>query len=324
MKKVLKILGYIIVAIVAIAVVGLAIGAWMYRDISAETLLAKYGNDQSKFIELDGARVHYRDEGVKDGPAVLLIHAHYDSLLSWDPWVAALKDKYRVVRFDMTSHGLTGADPSGDYTLERTVDLTEKLVDALGLKRFAVAGTSMGGTIAIHYAARHPNQIEKMILLSPGALNTRVRGRSGPPPLPPGIGLVTVITPRVIFKGLLSSGFGDKSKLSEKLIDQWWELMRLEGQREAELTRMRQYVSGDIDSVIRSLSVPVLVMWGEANPVVTVDQAAQFTKMLEKSPSVKLITYPGVGHMAVHEAPEQTARDARDFFDSETAETAAQ
>lgn len=317
MKTAMKWLGYVLGGVVALAAVGFLIGAWYYRDIPAATLLAKYGNDQSKFIALNGVRVHYRDEGPKDGPTVVLIHAHYDSLLSWDPWVAALKEKYRVVRFDMTSHGLTGADPSGDYTLKRTVDLAEKFFDALGLTKFSIGGTSMGGTIAIHYASRHPDKIEKMILMSPGALNTRVRGRDTPPPLPPGIDLAAYITPRIIFRGLLSSGFGDKSKLSDQLIDQWWDMMRLEGQREAEITRMRQYVSGDIDSKIRALEAPVLVMWGEANPVVTVDQAGEFTKMLEKSRAVKLITYPGVGHMAVHEAPDKTAADARVFLDGD-------
>ena len=67
---------------------------------------------------------------------------------------------------------------------------------------------------------------------------------------------------------------------------------------------------------------PVLVMWGEANPVVTVDQAREFTKMLDHAASVKLIVYPGVGHMAVHEAPEATSKDARAFLDG-TMETAA-
>lgn len=315
MKTALKWVGYILGGLAALLVVGFVVGAWYSRDIPADVLLAKYGNDQSKFIVLDGARVHYRDEGPKDGPAVVLIHAHFDSLLAWDPWVAVLKDKYRVVRFDMAGHGLTGADPSGDYTLKRTVDLAEKLFDELGLTRFSIAGTSMGGTIAIHYASRHPDRVDKLIVLSPGALNTRVRGSDTPPPLPPGIDLAKYITPRIVFRGLLSSGFGDKSKLSERLIDQWWELMRLEGQREAEITRMRQYVSGDIDAKIRELTAPVLVMWGEANPIVTVDQAGEFTKMLEKSAGVKLITYLGVGHMAVHEAPDKTSADARAFLD---------
>jgi len=328
MKTFLRVLGWIFGSIAALLVVGFIGGAIYYRDIPAAELEKKYGSPESKFVMLDGVRMHYRDEGPTTGdkataPTIVLVHAHFDNLLSWDPWVDALKDKYRVVRFDMTSHGLTGVDPSGDYTLKRTVDLVEMLVKELNLTTFSMAGTSMGGTISIHYASRHPEQVEKMILLSPGALNTRVRGRDTPPPLPFGIDILRVITPRLIFQGLLGSGYGDKTKLKEELIDQWWEMMRLEGQREAELTRQRQYVSGDVDAKIRTLIQPTLILWGEANPVVTVDQAKQLVDLMESAKSVKLITYPGVGHMAVHEAPDATARDARAFFDEPVIENAS-
>ncbi len=313
--RLLKGLGYLVLALILLLIGVFGITAWMDRDIPAAELEAKYGNAESKYLALDGVRVHYRDEGPKDGPVVLLIHAHFDSLLAWDPWAAALKDKYRVLRFDMTSHGLTGPDPSNDYTLERTVALTEKFATAMGVEKMSIGGTSMGGTIAIHYAAAHPDQVEKMILLSPGALNPRVRGRTTPPPLPGWVDIAQVITPRIVFQKLLENGFGDKSKIKPELIDQWWELMRREGQRKAEITRTRQYVSGDIEAKIREVKAPVLVMWGEKNPVVTVDQAKEFTKMLDHAPAVKLIVYPGVGHMAVHEAPEATAKDARAFLD---------
>ena len=75
MRTALKWLGYVAGGLAALLAVGFAVGAWYYRDIPADVLLAKYGNAQSQFITLDGARVHYRDEGVKDGPAVVLIHA---------------------------------------------------------------------------------------------------------------------------------------------------------------------------------------------------------------------------------------------------------
>jgi pimeloyl-ACP methyl ester carboxylesterase len=323
MTKFLRILGWGLGAVVALLIAAFAVGAWYYRDIPAAELEAKYGSPESRFALLDGVRMHYRDEGPREGPVVMLIHAHFDSLLMWDPWVAALKDKYRVVRFDFTSHGLTGPDPSGDYSLKRTVDLVEMLADRLGLTRFSIAGTSMGGTIAIHYASRHPDKVEKLILLSPGALNTRVRGRDTPPPLPPGIDLLAYITPKAMFRALLENGFGDDSKVSDRLVTQWWELMRREGQREAEIARNRQYVSGDVDAKIRTLTPPTLILWGEANPVVTVDQARQLVDLMGAAQSVKLITYPGVGHMAVHEAPEATARDARAFLDEPAARTAA-
>jgi pimeloyl-ACP methyl ester carboxylesterase len=315
MKKFLRVLGWVLGSIAVLLATGLAIGSVYYRDIPAAELEKKYGNAESKFVMLDGVRMHYRDEGNPEGPVVMLIHAHFDSLLMWDPWVEALKDKYRVVRFDFTSHGLTGADPSGDYTLKRTVDLVEMLAKELNLTKFSMAGTSMGGTIAMHYTGRHPDQVEKLILLSPGALNTRIRSRDTPPPLPPGIDLVKIVTPKLMFAGLLRNGFADDSKVTDKLVTQWWEMMRREGTRQAEITRMRQYVSGDVDSLIRTLTPPTLIMWGEANPVVTVDQAKQLVDLMGMAKSVRLIVYPGVGHMAVHEAPEATARDARAFFD---------
>lgn len=321
MKKTLRILGWIVGALVVLVLGIIGVGMVYSPDIPAAVLEKKYGNAESKFVMLDGVRMHYRDEGPTEGdkataPTVILIHAHFDSLLMWDPWVAALKDKYRVVRFDFTSHGLTGVDPSGDYSLKRTVDLFEMLLKELNIGKFSVAGTSMGGTIAIHYASRHPEQVDRMILLSPGALNTRIRGRDTPPPLPPGIDLLRFLTPKAMFWGLLNNGFGDKSKVTDQLATQWWELMRLEGQRGAEITRNRQYISGDVDAKIRTLVQPTLIMWGEANPVVTVDQARQLVELMKAAKSVQLITYPGVGHMAVHEAPELTAKDARTFFDA--------
>ena len=138
MKTFFRVLGWIFGTIVVVLVVAFAAEAWIDRDIPAATLEKKYGNAESKYVVLDGVRMHYRDEGPTTGdkataPTIILIHAHFDSLLMWDPWVNALKDKYRVVRFDFTSHGLTGVDPSGDYSLKRTVDLVEMLVKELNI-----------------------------------------------------------------------------------------------------------------------------------------------------------------------------------------------
>ncbi len=77
-------------------------------------LEAKYASPASRFIHIDGVRIHYRDEG--SGPAILLLHANFSNLLGWDPWAEALKDHYRVVRFDFPAFGLTGPDPGGDYS----------------------------------------------------------------------------------------------------------------------------------------------------------------------------------------------------------------
>ena len=126
--KYLRIAGWIIGGLIAAVFVAFLVAVWVYRDIPAEVLEARYANSASRFMNVAGVRIHYRDEGPRDAPAIVLVHANFASLLGWESWSAALRDSYRVIRFDMTSHGLTGPDPTGDYTLERTMELTEKFI----------------------------------------------------------------------------------------------------------------------------------------------------------------------------------------------------
>ncbi len=311
--KFLRIIGYTFAVLMIAAVIGTCIALWAYRDIPAEVLEAKYTNRTSRFINIDGARIHYRDEG--EGPAVLLLHANFASLIGWDPWVDALKDSYRVIRMDFTSHGLTGPDPTGDYSQERTLKLAEKFVNAMDLGKFSIAGTSLGGTVAIQYAYKHPDRIENLILLSPGSLEGKERTKSGRDAVPDAAYVLKYILPRALPKFMLESGFGDKTKLTDALIDRWYDLWMREGQREAQLDRLKQYKAGDIEDVIRALKSRTLLLWGEANTTADFAQSSEFQKLLKNVTSLKFISYPGVGHMAVQEAGQETARDVRAFLD---------
>lgn len=307
----LRILGYGLVALVVLGLVAFAVAAWVYRDIPADVLEAKYTTPASRFLNVDGVRIHYRDEG--QGPVVVLIHANFSNLISWDPWVAALKDTHRILRFDMTGHGLTGPDPTGVYTLERNVELTARFVDALKLKRFSIGGTSLGGTVAMHYTAAHPERVERLILLSPGALEGRSMQREGRT-VPAAANILEYITPRALAAFMLRSRFGDPEKVTDQLIDQWWEMWLREGQRAAILARLRSYSSADIVTATAGVKVPTLILWGEANPQAPVEQAGELRRMLVNAPSVTTITYPGVGHMAVEEAGDRIAPDVLAFL----------
>jgi len=320
--KILRFLGYALGTLLVALVIGTLIALWVYRDIPAAELEAKYAGPASRFMNIDGVRIHYRDEG--EGPGVLLLHANFGNLLGWDPWVEALQDSYRVVRMDFTSHGLTGPDPTGDYTLERTLELTEKFVDAVGLDQFSIAGTSMGGTVAIHYTNAHPERIENLILLNPGSLEGRDRKEGPRGEVPDAAYILTYIMPRALPAFMLKQGFGDDDKLTDELIDRWYDMWMREGQREAQLDRLSQYRSGNIEGLIRSLETPTLLMWGEANTTADFEQSEEFLELLENVTTLEFISYPGVGHMAVQEAGFETGRDVRAFLDAQQALAAEQ
>jgi pimeloyl-ACP methyl ester carboxylesterase len=115
---------------------------------------------------------------------------------------------------------------------------------------------------------------------------------------------------------MLRSGFGDPTKLPDSLIDRWYDLWMREGQREAQLDRLSQYVAGDIEGLIRSIRVPVLLLWGEANTTAVFAQSVEFRELLKGAPSLTFISYPGVGHMAVEEAGPKIGKDVRAWLDT--------
>lgn len=304
-----------LIGLVVVLAGSFLIAAWIYRDIPVEEIERKYGNPGSRYIDIDGVKMHYVDEG--SGPAVLLIHAHYSSLRMWEPWAERMKATHRVVRLDMTSHGLTRPDPTGDYSMERGIELIEKFTAAVKLDRFVLAGASLGGTHSIRYTVRHPEQVERLILVNPGALEGRAATERMNSPLSRVLlPALQYITPHKIAEVITSSGFADKTRIPPGLIDEWYEFWMMEGQRRAEIARVMQYKPDDIEEQIAKVSVPVLLMWGEDNPIAHFEQAAEMRKLLRSAPSVQLISYPGVGHMATYEAPDETARDALAWIDA--------
>src|SRR5688572_11006361 len=100
--------------LVSLLVAALGLAGCLARDIPYETLEARYASRASRYADLPGGlRVHYRDEGPRDAPAIILIHGFSASLHAWEPWRDRLADRYRIVTLDLPGHGLTRAP--GDY-----------------------------------------------------------------------------------------------------------------------------------------------------------------------------------------------------------------
>lgn len=312
MRNVAKILS-VSIGIALVCSAGLGIAALYYRDVPAREVEARWGEPPSQFIEIDGVRVHYRDEGA--GPVVVLLHANYASLFMWTPWVRALEGRYRLIRLDLPAHGLTGPDPGGNYTLPHMQKIFEGFVAAKGLERFTIVGTSLGGTVAMRYAVDHPERVERLVLISPGSLEPRVRGRTTPAAVPRVADVLAYVTPKAFTRYLLRNDFGDPTKLREETVDEWYAMWMREGNRYAMLSLLRQYVSGGVEDKIRAVSVPVFLMWGEKNRRVPLALGYEFRDLLVNSPEVRLAVLPGVGHMAVQEAPEASAELIGDYLD---------
>jgi pimeloyl-ACP methyl ester carboxylesterase len=153
-------------ALLAASLVALTAWAWT-PDLPQRALEAKYLEQPGDMLDVGGMRLHVRDRGRKGAAAVIMIHGTASHLQSFDDWAVGLEDRFRVVRLDLPGHGLSGPDPAGDYSDERSIELLVALQDRLGITRASMIGSSLGGRIAWRFAAAHPGRTEKLVLLAP-------------------------------------------------------------------------------------------------------------------------------------------------------------
>ena len=116
----------------------------------------------SKFIQVQGMDVHYRDVG--EGPVLILLHGMFSSLHTWEEWIDTLKEDFRVIALDAPNYGLTGAHPKGMFKHIYS-DFLNDFTDALGISECMLAGNSLGGWMSWEFAGRYPEKVKKVILI---------------------------------------------------------------------------------------------------------------------------------------------------------------
>jgi 3-oxoadipate enol-lactonase len=115
------------------------------------------------FVRAGDLVVHYEWAGRPDGPTLLFINSLGTSLHVWDAQVAALGDRFRILRYDMRGHGLTDC-PSGAYTMAQLGDDARALLEAVRAGPVHVCGLSIGGMVAQRLAATEPGRVLSLVL----------------------------------------------------------------------------------------------------------------------------------------------------------------
>ena len=282
-------------------------------DTDAGAMYAKYGTPPSQVLGIDRTRrVHVRDEGPRDAPVVILLHGSNADLHTWQAWADALKSDYRVIRFDQRGHGLTGPAADGDYALDAFVKDIDAVADALNVERFTLAGNSMGGAIAMGYAIANPDRLDGLVLVdAAGAPVERDGGGNLAFQLAamPGVGnVMSQLLPRSLVERSLSQSVSNQAVVTPGTVDRYWELARYPGNRNATRQRFATPRRNFDAAQIAAVTVPTLVMWGEEDSLIPYAAAGWY---MEHLPNATLANYPGVGHIPMEEAPEQSVADLR-------------
>jgi pimeloyl-ACP methyl ester carboxylesterase len=308
-KRVSRTLTTILLAFTVIVIGG---GLWLYTpDKSQAALEAKYATAPSQFVEAAGVRLHVRDTGPDEAPAIILLHGFGMSLHTWEPWALALASGFRVIRLDLPGFGLTGTDPTGDYTDARMLIVIAALMDKLGIARASIAGNSMGGRFAWQFAASYPARVEKLILISPDGFASFGLEYGKRTTVPAMVKLMQYALPKPMLKSSLAPAYADPSRLTDDVVTRYHDLMLVPGVRGAIIARMEQLVLEDPVPLLQSIKAPTLLVWGEKDAMIPLSNAADYQKALPES---TLVTFPELGHVPHEEDPAQSLVPVRTFL----------
>ena len=297
----------------------------IYLDIPKNEIISKHANGASKFLELsDGSFIHLRDEGNKKGKVILLIHGFNGSLFNYEPMVPFLTDEYRVISLDLPAHGLTGAVKSDLYSHEGFEKVIGEVVKLLGINKFYFVGHSMGGMIAWRYALKHLDQLNGLIIIgSPFIANEEeyrdFQSINAPPAAFEIIEskffrrALEYFTPRLLVKEGVSQTVYDQSIVTDELVDQFHDIILMEGTRLAIGMLVEDHEDDFIANPndLKNISIPSLILHGEEDNLVDIRFVEHF---IDQIPNVRLISYPNVGHMPPMEIPALLAQDIRGFI----------
>lgn len=286
------------------------------RDVAS--LVQRWAPPPSDFLDLNGQLVHYRDEGPRNDPLPLvLLHGTSASLHTWEGWARALRGQHRVISFDLPGFGLTGpfsgAYAGQTYVGDHYARFVLDLLDRLQVPRFAIAGNSLGGEVAWHVAAAAPQRVAKLVLVDSGGYAFK------PDEVPlgfriarlPGINwLGQYLLPRPVVVASVQNVYGDPTKVTDALVDRYFELTLREGNRRALGERLQQFSQGADAERIRTLKLPTLILWGGRDHLIPVATARRFQADIAGS---QLIVFDTLGHVPHEEDPATTVAPVRAF-----------
>jgi pimeloyl-ACP methyl ester carboxylesterase len=288
-------------------------------DTDRDAMIAKYSGPAGAFVAGPaGQRIHYRDQGQRGGPAIILLHGSNSSLQTWEPLVKRLGGTYRIVTLDLPGHGLTGGTPDKDYSADGMASAVDVVAAKLGLDHFILGGNSMGGWVAWRYALAEPGRVDALLLLDAAGMPLRKGEKAAPSNIgfrvleyPFGRWLATQITPRSLVEESLRGSVEKQAIVNDAMIDRYWELLRFPGNREATVLRARMDREPAMAARVGEIKAPTLILFGTRDRLINPSAAQTFHERIAGS---EVVLLPGIGHLPMEEAPDETAKAIADFL----------
>lgn len=264
----------------------------------------------SKFLNIDGTDVHYRDFG--SGSPIVLLHGVCDSLHTWRKWRdPILESGHRFISLDVPGFGLTSGKEIS-YNSKSYVQFLHQFFKKLKIEKPIIIGNSLGGHIAWNYALEKPNNTKKLVLLSPAAYPLE-------PPLVVRISnngflkwLAKNFSSRLTSDYIARGVFYNRDKMDEYDLERFYDLFNLEGNFDKYMRVFENIMKlKDHTPDLTKLKTPTLLIWGEEDSWIPFKQSKLWKKDVS---NLTFIPLEKVGHTPQLEVPQSTIKSILDYI----------
>jgi pimeloyl-ACP methyl ester carboxylesterase len=266
-------------------------------------------------VKVNGVTLHYLDWGAADKPPVVLLHGITGHARVWDHLAARLQPEHRVLALDQRGHGDSDPAPDHDYGVGTMADDVAAFVGSLRIERFALVGHSMGGRIAIKYAADHVAHLDRLVIIDIGpeinlAGLQRVREMMAHSPerieseewAVEYIRRANPLQDIDLLRARVRHGLKrlPDGQLTWKYAKGLRDMMR-EGRRDAV----------DLWEPLPRISCPTLIVRGAESDILSAEVAK---KMADRLPDGRLVEIEGAGHTVPADRPDEFVGQIRAFL----------
>lgn len=273
-------------------------------------------SENSHFINVDGARVHYQQFGDESKPTILLIHGYTASTYVWKTTAPILAENcFHVIAPDLLGFGYSEKPRWFDYSIESQARMISRFMNRIGIGRATVVGSSYGGAVAATLALDYPERVEKLVLVD-AVCNDRPKNH---PLLKlaaiPGVG--EAITPFILdsrrfayirMHGTLAPA--NHHLITQERVESVLRPLSAADAHHSVLATSRNWHADRIERDAHLINQQTLIIWGEQDMVIPIGNGYKLHNAILKS---RFVVLPNCGHVPQEEKSEIFAELVTEF-----------
>jgi abhydrolase domain-containing protein 6 len=269
------------------------------------------GNLDIKQIDIEKFSIKYAESSNSNKNPIVFVHGFGGDKDNWTRMIPYLKDQYRAISPDLPGFGDTNRLPSENYSITEQVKRLKQFTEKLGIKKFHIAGNSMGGSISAYYASQYPDEVLSLTLINSAGVTSPIKSelaveleRGYNPLLVKDVDdydrlINFIFVKKPYIPGSIKKYFAEKAVQNKSFNEKIFSDIRSE--------------KNPVEASLSKIKSPTLILWGDTDRVIHVSSTEVFQKNIKNS---KVIILKDCGHSPQIERPQEVASHILQFISS--------